>query len=144
MKLMSMKQYSKMTKASLVRKIMKALKKMPKTKLARLCYQLEKKSLPKLKGSNFSRRTYGIERDLNKLGRLSEYEAKRIMGGQTLKRYLQGSAIDEAPTIRPKTIRRKSQILRKKARTAKQKANDMRLGRMAKARARSMKRKRRR
>jgi hypothetical protein len=46
MKLMSMKQYSKMTKASLVRKIMKALKKMPKTKLAKLCYQLEKRRLP--------------------------------------------------------------------------------------------------
>ena len=133
MKLMSMKQYSKMTKASLVRKIMKALKKMPKTKLARLCYQLEKKSLPKLKGSKFSRRTYGIERQLGELEKLSPYEADRIMG-----------AIDEAPTIRPKTIRRKSQILRKKARTAKQKANDMRLGRMAKARARSMKRRRRR
>jgi len=46
MKLMSMKQYSKMTKASLVRKIMKALKKMPKTKLVKLCYELEKRRLP--------------------------------------------------------------------------------------------------
>ena len=46
MKLMSMKQYSKMTKASLVRKIMKALKKLPKTKLVKLCYELEKKRLP--------------------------------------------------------------------------------------------------
>ena len=46
MKLMSMKQYSKMTKASLVRKIMKALKKLPKTKLIKLCYELEKRRLP--------------------------------------------------------------------------------------------------
>tara|TARA_R110002033_G_scaffold574_1_gene5378 strand:- start:43 stop:447 length:405 start_codon:yes stop_codon:yes gene_type:complete len=48
MKLMSMKQYSKMTKASLVRKIMKALKKLPKMKLAKLCYELEKKRLPSI------------------------------------------------------------------------------------------------
>lgn len=46
MKLMSMKQYSKLTKASLVRKIMKALKKLPKTKLIKLCYELEKRRLP--------------------------------------------------------------------------------------------------
>ena len=46
MKLMSMKQYSKMTKDSLVRKIMKALKKLPKTKLIKLCYELEKRRLP--------------------------------------------------------------------------------------------------
>ena len=45
---MTMKQYGKMTKAALVRKIMKALKKMPKTKLVKLCYELEKKKLPKL------------------------------------------------------------------------------------------------
>ena len=31
-----------MSKASLVRKIMKALKKLPKAKLAKLCFELEK------------------------------------------------------------------------------------------------------
>jgi hypothetical protein len=46
MKLMSMKQYSKMTQAKLLRKIMKALKKLPKMKLAKLCYDLEKSRLP--------------------------------------------------------------------------------------------------
>ena len=42
MKLMSLKQYSKLSKASLIRKIMKTLKKMPKRKLAVLCYNLQK------------------------------------------------------------------------------------------------------
>ena len=46
MKLMSIKQYSNMTKSSLMRKIMKSLKKMPKMKLAKLCYELEKRRLP--------------------------------------------------------------------------------------------------
>ena len=35
-----------MTKSSLMRKIMKSLKKMPKMKLAKLCYELEKRRLP--------------------------------------------------------------------------------------------------
>ena len=48
MKLMSMQQYGKMTKASLIRKIMKALKKLPKTRLAKICYQLEKSRLPSI------------------------------------------------------------------------------------------------
>jgi len=46
MKLMSMKQYGKMTKAGLVRKITKALKKLPKRTLIKMCYELEKKRLP--------------------------------------------------------------------------------------------------
>ena len=46
MKLMSMKQYGKMTKASLVRKITKALKKLPKRTLVKMCYELEKRKLP--------------------------------------------------------------------------------------------------
>ena len=46
MKLMSLQQYSKLSKASLIRKIMKTLKKMPKRKLAVLCYELQKSRLP--------------------------------------------------------------------------------------------------
>ena len=41
-----MKDYLKMTKAKLVRKIMMALKKLPKKKLALMCYELEKRRLP--------------------------------------------------------------------------------------------------
>ena len=43
-----MKKYAKMSKASLARKIMKALKKLPKSKLVQLCYELEKRKLPSI------------------------------------------------------------------------------------------------
>ena len=49
MKLMTMKQYAKMSKPALLRKIIKALRPMPKAKLARLCYNLTKSKLPRLK-----------------------------------------------------------------------------------------------
>ena len=43
---MSLKQYSKLSKASLVRKIMMAIKKLPKRRLAVMCYELQKSRLP--------------------------------------------------------------------------------------------------
>jgi len=48
MKLMTMKQYMKMSKPALIRKITKALRVMPKVKLARLCYNITKAKLPRL------------------------------------------------------------------------------------------------
>ena len=49
MKLMTMKQYMKMSKPALIRKITKALRVMPKVKLARLCYNITKSKLPRFK-----------------------------------------------------------------------------------------------
>ena len=49
MKLMTMKQYMNMSKPALIRKITKALRAMPKVKLARLCYNLTKSKLPRLR-----------------------------------------------------------------------------------------------
>jgi len=49
MKLMSLKQYMKMSKPALIRKIMKTLKAMPKKRLAMVCYNLTKAKLPRLK-----------------------------------------------------------------------------------------------
>ena len=49
MKLMTMKQYMKMSTTALMRKINKELRAMPKAKLARLCYNLTKSKLPRLK-----------------------------------------------------------------------------------------------
>jgi len=49
MKLMTLKQYMKMTKPALIRKIMKTLRSMPKKKLAIACYNLTKAKLPRLK-----------------------------------------------------------------------------------------------
>ena len=45
---MSLKQYMKMSKPALIRKITKALRVMPKAKLARLCYNITKSKLPRL------------------------------------------------------------------------------------------------
>ena len=49
MKLMSLKQYMKMSKPALIRKIMKTLKVMPKKRLAMVCYNITKAKLPRLK-----------------------------------------------------------------------------------------------
>ena len=49
MKLMSLKQYMKMSKPALIRKITKTLRAMPKAKLARLCYNITKSKLPRLR-----------------------------------------------------------------------------------------------
>jgi len=49
MKLMSLKQYMKMSKAALIRKITKTLRAMPKKRLAVLCYNITKSKLPRLR-----------------------------------------------------------------------------------------------
>ena len=49
MKLLTLKQYMKMSKPALIRKITKTLTAMPKVKLARLCYNITKSKLPRLK-----------------------------------------------------------------------------------------------
>jgi len=49
MRLMSLKQYMKMSKPALIRKITKTLRAMPKVKLARLCYNITKSKLPRLR-----------------------------------------------------------------------------------------------
>jgi len=49
MKLMTLPQYMKMSKPALIRKITKTLRAMPKAKLARLCYNITKSKLPRLR-----------------------------------------------------------------------------------------------
>jgi len=49
MRLMSLKQYMKMSKPALIRKITKTLRAMPKVKLARMCYNITKSKLPRLR-----------------------------------------------------------------------------------------------
>jgi len=49
MKLMSLKQYMKMSKPALIRKITKTLRAMPKKRLAIVCYNITKSKLPQLK-----------------------------------------------------------------------------------------------
>ena len=108
---MSMKQYGKMTKAALVRKIMKALKKLPKTKLVKLCYELEKRRLPTISTT---------KKNMPRLTARRAYRNKP-------------RSIED---IRKSVLKRR--MKRKKPRSAKQRANDKRLGRMAKARAKAI------
>jgi len=49
MKLLTMKQYMKMSKPALIRKITKALRAMPKKRLAMVCYNITKSRLPRLR-----------------------------------------------------------------------------------------------
>ena len=112
-----MKQYSKMTKASLVRKIMKALKKMPKTKLVKLCYQLEKKKLPKITTMQKS------------LPNPDFFDKLQILPTKKMSENIfsrEKEFMELTSKVRDK----------RRARSAKQRANDKRLGLMAKRRAR--------
>jgi len=86
MKLMSLQQYSKLSKASLIRKIMKTLKKMPKRKLAVLCYELQKRRLPTISTTKKgmprltgTRRAYMPKRTRKARFRKGSPEAKRYM-----------------------------------------------------------------
>ena len=84
---MSLQQYSKLSKASLIRKIMKTLKKMPKRKLAVLCYELQKRRLPTISTTKKgmprltgTRRAYMPKRTSRKARfRKGSPEAKRYM-----------------------------------------------------------------
>jgi len=49
MKLIPLKHYMKMSKPALIRKITITLRAMPKVKLARLCYNITKSKLPRLR-----------------------------------------------------------------------------------------------
>ena len=49
MRLMTLKQYMKMSKPALIRKITKTLTAMPKKRLAMVCYNITKSKLPQLR-----------------------------------------------------------------------------------------------
>jgi len=57
MRLMTLKQYMKMSKPALIRKITMTLRAMPKVKLARICYNFTKSKLPRLRTTNPKRLT---------------------------------------------------------------------------------------
>jgi len=61
MRLMSLKQYMKMSKPALIRKIMKTLRAMPKKRLAVLCYNITKSKLPRLRTVRQKVGKYGID-----------------------------------------------------------------------------------
>tara|TARA_Y100000296_G_C5116734_1_gene228150 strand:+ start:626 stop:973 length:348 start_codon:yes stop_codon:yes gene_type:complete len=72
MELMTLKQYMKMSKPALIRKITKTLRKMPKKRLAMVCYNLTKSKLPRLR-----KRKSTVEYD--KQGRMISFGKPRII-----------------------------------------------------------------
>jgi len=89
MKLMSLKQYGSMTKAQLVRKIMKALKKLPKRKLVKLCYELEKRRLPTISTTKKGMPRLTARKAFTKTKRRSTRKPRRLVkGSPEAKRYM--------------------------------------------------------
>ena len=91
MKLMTLKQYKKMSKTALMRKITKTLRAMPKAKLALLCYNLTKAKVPRLrvrKNSTLTptqRAMAWANKDLS-LKSLKEYERHKALPNRKAKR----------------------------------------------------------
>ena len=76
MKLMSMKQYMKMSKPVLIRKITKALRAMPKKRLAVLCYNITKSKLPRLR--KITSRQIGVKRKTKRKFSRKQLAAQRL------------------------------------------------------------------
>ena len=76
MKLMSLKQYMKMSKPALIRKITKTLRAMPKAKLARLCYNITKSKLPRLR--KITSRQIGVKRKTKRKFSRKQLAAQRL------------------------------------------------------------------
>jgi len=73
---MTMKQYMNMSKPALIRKITKALRAMPKVKLARLCYNLTKAKLPRLR--KITSRQIGVKRKTKRRFSRKQLAAQRL------------------------------------------------------------------
>ena len=76
MKLMTLQQYAKMSKPALIRKITKALRAMPKAKLARLCYNITKSKLPRLR--KITSRQIGVKRKTKRKFSRKQLAAQRL------------------------------------------------------------------
>ena len=76
MKLMTLPQYMKMSKPALIRKITKALRAMPKVKLARLCYNITKSKLPRLR--KITSRQIGVKRKTKRKFSRKQLAAQRL------------------------------------------------------------------
>ena len=76
MKIMTLPQYMKMSKPALIRKITKALRAMPKAKLARLCYNITKSKLPRLR--KITSRQIGVKRKTKRKFSRKQLAAQRL------------------------------------------------------------------
>ena len=73
---MTLQQYAKMSKPALIRKITKALRAMPKAKLARLCYNITKSKLPRLR--KITSRQIGVKRKTKRKFSRKQLAAQRL------------------------------------------------------------------
>jgi len=73
MKLIALKQYMKLSKPALIRKITKSIRVMPKRKLAYLCYEISKSKLPRLRKTKSRKLT---AYDVGNLGYLEKYSPR--------------------------------------------------------------------
>jgi len=74
MRLMSLKQYMKMSKPALIRKITNTIRKMPKKRLAVLCYNITKSKLPRLR--TIKRKQIGTKPHIFGSAGFSEWQKK--------------------------------------------------------------------
>jgi len=73
---MSYDKYMKMSKPALIRKITKALRAMPKAKLARLCYNITKSKLPRLR--KITSKQIGVKRKTKRKFSRKQLAAQRL------------------------------------------------------------------
>jgi len=80
MRLMTLQQYVKMSKPALIRKITNTIRKMPKKRLAVLCYNITKSKLPRLRTIRQKQLTLQreIRKGLGKKGYADYKETKRL------------------------------------------------------------------
>jgi len=85
MKLMSLKQYMKMSKPALIRKITKTLRAMPKKRLAIVCYNITKAKLPQLtvhekslSPKQFSRKYFSKSAKRIRAGQKKKFSRKQL------------------------------------------------------------------
>ena len=76
MKLMTLKQYMKMSKPALIRKITKTLRAMPKKRLAVLCYNITKSKLPRLRKRMLEAEIYAKKEHPALHAEIERYERK--------------------------------------------------------------------
>ena len=84
MKLMTLKQYMKMSKPALIKKITKTLTAMPKVKLARMCYNITKSKLPRLR--TIRQKALPIQKRITR--RKTKRKARFRKGSPEAKRYM--------------------------------------------------------
>jgi len=83
-RLMTLTQYMKMSKPALIRKITKTLTEMPKVKLARMCYNITKSKLPRLR--TIRQKALPIQKRITR--RKTKRKARFRKGSREAKRYM--------------------------------------------------------